>query len=128
MDQGRRKHVLFADDNRAMLETVRGLLDPERYEFEGVDSGIEALCRLGERRPDLLLIDRHCPELNGFQLCALLRERQQYRGIPVVLLSDRQDVFERVRAEALGARGVLVKPFSRAELLALLEGDRADAA
>lgn len=122
----RRRQLLFADDNPGMQETVAHLLADTGYEFLGARSGIDALCLIAESRPDLVLVDTACPELDGFQLCALLREREEFAGLPVVLLSDKTDPFEEVKARALGARGILRKPFGKAELLAALGGERGD--
>jgi|SRR5690606_19916172 len=118
-----RKSLVFADGNRSLLETVGHLLDPAEYELRAARGGLEALCMVAERRPDFLFVDKACAGLDGFQLCALLKTREEYGALRVVLLADGMDLNEQVKAEALGALGVLRKPFGRRELLAILEGE-----
>lgn len=110
----------MVDDNPRLLRTVAHLLAAEDWECRTARAGIEALCLIAARKPDILFVDQSCPELDGFQLCALLKSRAEYAELPVVLLSDGKDLFDQVKGRALGARAMLHKPFSRRELLACL--------
>jgi len=115
------RRLLLVDEHPGLADTLLRLLDPGRFACEQLRTGLDALCRITEQPPHLVLADMACPELDGFQLCALLKSRPAFRDIPVVLLSRRHDLFERLRAEALGAAAVLALPFSREELRQGLE-------
>lgn len=109
--------VLVADDNADMRAYLARLLG-ERYEVVLVGDGDSALRLAVERRPNLVLSDVMMPGLDGFALLERLRDQDQTRAIPVVLLSARAG--EEARAEGLeaGANDYIVKPFHARELLA----------
>jgi DNA-binding response OmpR family regulator len=108
--------ILIIEDDRAM---VRGL--QENLEFEGhtvdvVMRGDEALARLGEIRPDLLILDVMLPGMSGFEICRRLRLRD--KRLPVLLLTARNEQVDKVMGLDLGADDYLTKPFELSELLA----------
>ena len=109
--------ILLADDNADMRAYVRRML-AERYDVEAVENGAAALRAARERRPDLVLTDVMMPQMDGFELLRALREDEQLRTIPVILLSARAGEEARVDGISAGADDYLVKPFSAKELRA----------
>jgi len=113
-DRGR---VLVVEDNPDMREYVAGLLS-EDYLVATAGDGLEALDRLQEFRPDLVLTDVMMPRLDGFGLLARMHEDPALTGIPVIMLSARAGDEGTVEGLEAGADDYLVKPFSARELRA----------
>ena len=111
------EHVLLADDNADMREYLHRLLGAH-FRVTAVENGARALAMALDEEPDLVLSDVMMPELDGFALLAALREREQTRHVPVILLSARAGDEARVDGLGAGADDYLVKPFSARELIA----------
>jgi two-component system, chemotaxis family, response regulator PixG len=71
-------------------------------------------------KPDLLLLDIGMPNLDGYELCALLRRHPRFKHIPIVMVTGNTGFFDRAKAKLAGASGYLTKPFSQAELLKIV--------
>jgi len=112
--------LLVADDNADMRDYLVRLLSV-RYRVEAVGAGDAALAAAARERPDVLVSDVMMPGLDGFQLIAALRERDDTRTIPVILLSARAGEEARVDGLQAGADDYLVKPFSARELVARID-------
>ncbi|MEX2366848.1 MAG: response regulator [Pseudohongiellaceae bacterium] len=124
----RKRRILLVDDNRSLGATVKRQLADHDCECTVMASGMDALCEIMDNRPDMILVDIDAPELNGLQLCALLKNHQEYRAISVVLLADKSDIFLQARAQALQAELILTKPFARTELLKAVAAEISHAA
>jgi PAS domain S-box len=118
--KGRAAHVLVADDNADMREYVRRLLG-QNFEVATVADGEAALESIGIRRPDLVLTDVMMPRLDGFGLLQRLRDNEQTRTIPIIMLSARAGEESRVEGLDAGADDYLVKPFTARELIARVQ-------
>ena len=110
--------VLVAEDEDAIAVLLRYNLEAEGFAVEVVARGDEADLRLREAVPDLLLLDWMLPGLSGIEVCRRLRQRDETRRLPVIMLTARSEESERVRGLATGADDYVVKPFSVPELLA----------
>ncbi len=109
--------VLVVDDNDDMREYVAGLLRPTYDVVTAVD-GLDALRKMAERVPDLVVTDVMMPNLDGFGLVARLHAEPATTGIPIIMLSARAGDEGVVEGLEAGADDYLVKPFSARELLA----------
>ncbi|MET0447585.1 MAG: SpoIIE family protein phosphatase, partial [Aeromicrobium sp.] len=112
-----RARVLVVDDNFDMRTYVAGLLS-EVYDVVTAGDGIEALERVEESRPDLILTDVMMPRLDGFGLLERLQDDPRSTSIPVIMLSARAGEEGTVEGLEAGAADYLVKPFAARELLA----------
>jgi signal transduction histidine kinase/CheY-like chemotaxis protein len=112
------QRVLIADDNIDMRTYLQKLLRTAGFKIDAVGDGEQALARIRERRPDLILSDVMMPKLDGFGLLAALRADADLRDIPVLLLSARAGEEAKVEGFAAGANDYLTKPFSARELVA----------
>jgi PAS domain S-box-containing protein len=110
-------HILIVDDNADMREYLGRILG-QSYRIELVGDGEQALDRIRERAPDLVLADVMMPTLDGFGLLEAIRADQRSRAIPLILLSARAGEEARIEGLQAGADEYLVKPFSARELLA----------
>jgi two-component system response regulator MprA len=110
--------ILVVDDERAVREAVERALRLEGYEVEVAADGQEALIALARRNADAIVLDVLMPVLDGLDTCRTLR--RQGNGTPVLMLTARHEVSDRVAGLDAGADDYLVKPFALEELLARL--------
>ncbi len=122
------KKVMFIDANKRILKTVKSLFEKSACDFIGLSNSFDGLCKTVEYKPDVIFIDINSPQLNGFEFCVLLKNKDEFTNIPIVLLATRFDIFEQVQAEIVGAEKILIKPFNKSELLAAAQLEQADAA
>lgn len=122
------KKIIFIDDNKLILKTVKSLLESPTCEFYCAQNGFDGLCEMIENKPDIIFIEASAAKLDGFQFCALVKSKAEYSHIALIIILDKEDQFERSKAEAVGAEKVLSKPFSKAELLAVITGQESKAA
>lgn len=108
--------ILIVEDELPMRTALRDCLESEGYRVLTAADGAEGLDRAIREKPDLILLDVMMPRLDGFALCAELRRLS--RATPVLMLTAKGRVEDRVRGLDAGADDYLVKPFSTDELLA----------
>jgi len=114
------KRILVVDDDEMVRMALNELLKPEGYEVHIVSGGAEALERLDEDGYDLLMLDIIMPEMDGFELCRRIREKENYRETPVVFLSAKSRDKDRDQGFEAGANLFLSKPISPDKLLAIV--------
>ena len=108
--------ILFAEDERSLSRAVTALLEKNNYSVDPVYDGEEALAYLGAGNYDALILDIMMPKLDGLEV--LSRLRQAGNPIPVLLLTAKSEVEDKVTGLDTGANDYLTKPFSTAELMA----------
>ena len=111
------KHILFVDDVSTNLKCV-GLILKDKYKVTMVKSGREALQCLQSAKPDLVLLDIHMQEMDGYDVMRCMRADPGTAQIPVILLTADAGEDSRERGIALGAVDYISKPFEPQELLA----------
>jgi DNA-binding response OmpR family regulator len=117
-DDGAKHHVLVAEDDKALRESLVRVLRFEGYEVEAVGDGAKALEAVDARVPDAVVLDVMMPVVDGLAACRRLREH--HRLLPILMLTARHEVADRVAGLDAGADDYLVKPFALDELLARL--------
>ncbi len=108
------KAILVVDDERRMVEFIRMNLELEGYRVSTASNGVEALQRVREDLPDLVLLDVMMPEMDGFEALQRIRE---ISTVPIIMVTVRGDEPDLVRGLELGADDYISKPFSPRELL-----------
>jgi len=111
--------ILVVDDDPIGSRMVQFLLTEQGYAVDLVDNSRGALALVEKRRPDLLLLDVNLPPFSGFDLYERLRERGF--DLPVIFVTAKGEVEDRVRGLRLGADDYICKPFQPAELTARVE-------
>jgi len=111
-------HVLVTDDERSVRSAVRRALALEGYRVSEAEHGRQALDQVVRDRPDAIVLDVLMPEVDGLEVCRILRDRGD--SIPILMLTARDEVSHRVAGLDAGADDYLVKPFALEELLARL--------
>jgi twitching motility two-component system response regulator PilG len=109
--------VLLVDDSRVVHRIVEMTLSRERIEVVSARDGLEALAILVEAQPDLMLLDILLPRMDGYQVCQVVRQHPDFRDLPILLLSGKHKVVDRMRGKLVGATEYISKPFEPAELL-----------
>jgi sigma-B regulation protein RsbU (phosphoserine phosphatase) len=111
--------VMVVDDNRVNRHLLHALLDRGGIRHvEMAGDGVEALERIGDFRPDLILLDLMMPNMDGFETCRRLREDARWREVPVLVQSSLSRAEDRARAFSAGATDYVTKPINALELLA----------
>src|ERR1019366_2525355 len=110
--------ILIVEDDPDIAQLVGRYLDKAGYTTERAASGREALQAIALRPPDLLVLDLMLPQLDGLEVCRLLRANETTAGIPIIMLTARAEESERIVGLEIGADDYLAKPFSPNELVA----------
>ena len=107
--------ILVVDDDLNICEMLKMYFESEGYEVKTVNDGIEGLASFKTYEPDLVLLDIMLPRKDGWQVC---REIREMSGKPVIMITAKGDVFDKVLGLELGADDFVVKPFDMKELSA----------
>jgi two-component system alkaline phosphatase synthesis response regulator PhoP len=107
--------VLVVDDEDHIVELARLYLSREGYEVESVGDGAQALSRFAQVKPDLVVLDIMLPGMDGLTICREIRKQSQ---VPIIMLTARDEVTDKVVGLELGADDYLTKPFHPQELVA----------
>jgi len=110
--------ILIVDDDQDIRFVLSLLLKDEGYNIVEAQDGKEALGRIREQAPDLILLDISMPDLTGFEVCRQLKEIQDKTDIPVIFLTASDQVENKIKAFAVGGADYVTKPFQKRELLA----------
>lgn len=114
-------HIVCIDDDVTVGKTVEYILTPQGYRSTVIGDPLEALSVVFKLQPDLILCDIAMPQLDGYELCAMLRSSTAFRQTPIVMLTGKEGFVDRLRARMVGATDYLTKPFGANELLMLIE-------
>jgi len=111
-------YILVVEDEEALATLLQYNLDKEGYRIELSADGEEALIRIDEKLPDLVILDWMLPSVSGIEVCRRLRQRPVTRNLPIIMLTARGEETDRVRGLDTGADDYIVKPFLMSELSA----------
>ena len=110
--------VLIVDDVPKNLQVLGSILSKEEVDIAIATNGKQALERVKQRKPDLILLDVMMPELDGFETCKILKSKQETKEIPVIFLTAKAETEDVVKGFTIGAIDYVTKPFNSTELLA----------
>ncbi|MEZ4527269.1 MAG: Hpt domain-containing protein [Desulfobacterales bacterium] len=112
--------VMIVDDSISIRQVVSRLMEDQGWKVQTAKDGIEALEKLGESRPDIIILDIEMPRMNGYEFLNAMSAEPEYRGIPVVMLTSRATAKHQDKAVGLGAKGFMVKPYNDNEFIDLV--------
>lgn len=115
------KKLLLADDSITIQKVIGITFANEDFELSVVDNGDAALEKARSEIPDLILADVFMPGMNGYELCAAVRQEPALRGVPVLLLTGTFEPFDENKARAVGADSWIAKPFESQALIDRVE-------
>jgi chemotaxis protein histidine kinase CheA/ActR/RegA family two-component response regulator len=113
----RGKHVLVVDDSPSVRRVVSNMLKQHGWEVQMARDGVEALEMISAETPAAVLLDIEMPRMDGYELIATVRAQDQYRTLPLVVLTSRAATKHQQRAMQLGASAYVIKPYQDEELL-----------
>ena len=114
-------YILAIDDEQLNLELLRFILERNEFCFKGVNNDERFFDLLDEQLPDLILMDVIMPKIEGFELCEKLKSFPQYKDIPVIFLTGKVSIKDKVKGFEVGGVDYVTKPFNEQELIARIE-------
>jgi putative two-component system response regulator len=114
----RKNKILVVDDDERNLRIIEAMLIPQGYDVLLTQNGYEALKMAKEQSPDVILLDIMMPQIDGFEVARQLKEIEDTRIIPIVMVTALREVEDRVKALEAGADDFLSKPVEKTELRA----------
>jgi len=113
--------VLVVDDSNTIRRSAEIFLKQGGHEVLLAEDGFDALSKVNDYRPDLIFCDILMPRLDGYQTCAIIKRNARFSGVPIVMLSSKDGVFDKARGRMAGAQDYLTKPFSKEQLLVAVQ-------
>jgi two-component system phosphate regulon response regulator PhoB len=118
MNEQNKPYVLIVEDEAPLVTLLRYNLEKQGFRVEDAGDGGEAVARITETPPDLLLLDGMLPTMSGIEVCRQLRRRPATRTLPIIMLTARAEDQDAVRGLDTGADDYITKPFSTEALIA----------
>jgi len=116
MEKVNGKLIVIVDDEPAIVEEICDYLNVRGYRAEGF-SGVESLFEFLKReKPDLIILDLMLPGMSGYDICRILKGKEKFAAIPIIMLSGKSEEPDKVSGLDMGADDYIVKPFSFKEL------------
>ena len=115
------KKVLIVDDEADMREVFSIRLEINNFEVITAKDGEEGLEKAKKEKPDLIVLDLMMPKINGFEVCRMLKFDDNYKAIPIIILSALGQQFDREKAVQCGADAYFIKPFDLNLLVTKIE-------
>jgi len=113
--------ILVVDDNEKNVELLEAILLAAGFEVLKAYDGKQAIEMAGKERPGLVLLDIMMPQLDGFQVCQILRKDSQNAGLPIIMVTAKDKESDIVQSLEKGADDYVVKPIDKKELLGKIE-------
>ncbi len=112
-----RKKIIVVDDEKTVRDALEFLLMNEGYEVITAQNGEDALIKVRDEDPDLMILDVMMPRMNGFRVARAIRKDPVYKRLPILLLTVMDDKNDKIAGYNSGADEYLVKPFDLDELI-----------
>jgi DNA-binding response OmpR family regulator len=112
----RRKRILIVDDESSMVSVLQRHISNAGYEFEAATNGREALEKIQQEVPDLVMLDLMMPDMNGFEVCRRIRAEEKTKSVPVLIITALRSESDASAAAACGANELIVKPIDGGHL------------
>ena len=110
--------ILVIDDSATVRSAAGKVLSDAGYRVVVAENGFDALAKIGDGRPALIVCDILMPRLDGYRTCALIKASAAFHATPVLMLSSKEGLFDRARGAMAGASACLAKPLAPEALLA----------
>ncbi len=120
-DSSNGRTVLVVDDSPTIRKLVAMTLEKRGFKVVSAFDGVAAIREIAAHNPSLILMDVNMPRLDGYQLCKLVRKHETTRHIPVLMLTGKDGMFDKLRGRLVGCSGYISKPFVPEELVGVVE-------
>ena len=114
-------HILIVDDSPVNIRLLSSILTKQGYEVQSGINGDMALKAVRENPPDLILLDINMPDMNGYEVCELLKSDARSAEIPIIFISALEDIADKVKAFEVGGVDYIPKPFEFKEVIARVD-------
>ncbi|MGB8698379.1 MAG: response regulator [Thermosynechococcaceae cyanobacterium] len=111
-------NILIVDDDLNNLNVLTEMLAEQNYKIRRAKNGTLALLTIDVMKPDLILLDIQLPDINGYEICKMIKNNYETRDISIIFVSALNESFDKVKAFELGSVDYITKPFEIAEVLA----------
>jgi twitching motility two-component system response regulator PilG len=109
--------VLVVDDSPTVRKIVQLTLQREHIQVVTAGDGLSALAAVADEQPDLILLDIMLPRMDGYNICQVVRKNMAYREMPIIMLSGKDGLFDKMRGKLAGSTEYITKPFDSMELV-----------
>lgn len=113
--------VLVVDDSPTVRKIVQLTLQRERIRVVTAGDGLSALAAVSDEEPDLILLDIMLPRMDGYNICQVIRKNMAYRDMPIIMLSGKDGLFDKMRGKLAGSTEYITKPFDSTELVSIVK-------
>ena len=113
--------VLVIDDSNTIRRSAEIFLKQGGYTVVLAEDGFDALSKVNDHHPHLIFCDILMPRLDGYQTCAIIKRNPEFAGVPVIMLSSKDGLFDKARGRMVGSEDYLTKPFTKDQLLQAVE-------
>ena len=113
--------VMVIDDSNTIRRTAETILTKAGCDVVTAIDGFDSLAKIVDVVPDVIFVDIMMPRLDGYQTCALIKNNNEFKQTPVIMLSSKDGLFDKAKGRIVGADEYLTKPFSKNELFEVLE-------
>ena len=113
--------VMVVDDSNTIRRTAETILSKAGCDVVTAVDGFDSLAKIVDVVPDVIFVDIMMPRLDGYQTCALIKNNNEFKQTPVIMLSSKDGLFDKAKGRIVGADEYLTKPFSKNELFEVLE-------
>lgn len=112
--------IFCVDDSPTVLNAIKSFLDEQIFSVIGVTDPLKALMEILRTKPDIILLDVTMPNIDGYELCSLLRKHSYFKNTPVIMVTGKTGLIDRAKAKIVRASGYLTKPFNQGDLLKII--------
>lgn len=112
--------IACIDDSQTVLNSIKLFLDGSTFAVVTINDPVKALMQILRSKPDLILLDVEMPNLDGYELCSLLRRHSAFKNTPIIMVTGRTGFIDRAKAKMVRSSGYLTKPFTQPELLKIV--------
>lgn len=112
--------IACIDDSPTVLNSIKSFLDENVFTVVTINDPVKALMLILRSKPDLILLDVEMPNLDGYELCSLLRRHSAFKNTPIIMVTGRTGFIDRAKAKMVRSSGYLTKPFDQSELLKMV--------
>ena len=112
--------IACIDDSPTILNSIKSFLDENVFTVVTINDPVKALMQILRSKPDLILLDVEMPNLDGYELCSLLRRHSAFKNTPIIMVTGRTGFIDRAKAKMVRSSGYLTKPFDQSELLKIV--------
>ena len=113
--------IVVIDDSPTIRKIMDLTLQRMGLRMVGAASGVAGLAGIAEHNPALIFLDIVLPNVNGYQLCQVIKRNERYRNTPVIMLSGKDGLFDKVRGRLAGANDYITKPFEPGAVMQVIQ-------